>query len=198
MATGFDRQAFRALPLGAVRPTGWLRRQLRIQADGLCGHLHDFWPDVKDSGWFGGSAEGWERAPYWLDGAIPLAVLLDDEPLRAKVAACVDYILDHQAPDKAHKDDPGIHFQIGTGHDQQRHDQPDTHQQPIEVQPPGATPVNIGQQLLRQWPPGINDQPAKQQKPAEQIIAIPSPAQCAGNPFQDRSFLDFVTHRTEL
>src|ERR1700756_2146389 len=37
---------FRLLPLGEVRPTGWLRRQLRIQADGMGGHLDEFWPDV--------------------------------------------------------------------------------------------------------------------------------------------------------
>ena len=64
--------AFKPLPLGAVRPNGWLLRQLRIQADGLSGHLDEFWPDVAQSQWFGGTAEGWERAPYWLDGAIPL------------------------------------------------------------------------------------------------------------------------------
>ena len=75
---GLADPAFRPLPLGAIRPAGWLQRQLRIQADGLTGHLDEFWPDVAQSQWFGGKAEGWERAPYWLDGAIPLAWLLDD------------------------------------------------------------------------------------------------------------------------
>ena len=91
--------AMRPLPLGAIRPTGWLSRQLRIQADGLSGHLCDFWPDVKESQWFGGQADGWERAPYWLDGVIPLALLLDDESLKAKAAGCVDFILRNQAND---------------------------------------------------------------------------------------------------
>ncbi len=58
--------AFRPLRLGTISPTGWLQRQLRIQADGISGHLDEFWPDVRDSQWFGGEAEAWERAPYWL------------------------------------------------------------------------------------------------------------------------------------
>ncbi len=91
--------AFRPLPVGAIRPAGWLERQLRIQADGLSGHLDQFWPDVGQSQWFGGRAEGWERAPYWLDGAIPLAWLLDDQPLKARVTSYVDYIVSHQRPD---------------------------------------------------------------------------------------------------
>ncbi len=87
------------LPLGSIRPRGWLARQLRIQADGLSGHLDEFWPDVADSAWIGGQAEGWERGPYWLDGVTPLAYLLGDAALQAKVARWFDYILDHQAPD---------------------------------------------------------------------------------------------------
>ena len=87
------------LPLGAIKPLGWLRDQLRIQADGLSGHLDEFWPSVADSKWIGGSSEGWERGPYWLDGLIPLAVLLDDAGLKAKAQHWVDYILDHQHPD---------------------------------------------------------------------------------------------------
>ena len=90
---------FRPLPLGRIQPAGWLKGQLRIQADGLTGHLDEFWPDVRDSAWFGGGAEGWERAPYWLDGAIPLAFLLGDGPLLAKVHRYVGLILDRQGAD---------------------------------------------------------------------------------------------------
>jgi hypothetical protein len=85
--------------LGRIRPQGWLARQLRIQADGLSGHLDEFWPDIKESRWFGGETEGWERAPYWLDGMIPLAFLLDNPALKAKANRYVDYILEHQQED---------------------------------------------------------------------------------------------------
>jgi hypothetical protein len=89
----------RALPLGSIRARGWLARQLRIQAEGLSGHLDQFWPDVADSRWFGGSAEGWERAPYWLDGFLPLAWTLDDDALKERAAARVGQILDLQHDD---------------------------------------------------------------------------------------------------
>src|SRR3954471_20841346 len=98
-ANGVADPAFRPLPLGAIRPSGWLLRQMRIQADGLTGNLDRFWPDVAESKWFGGRAEGWERAPYWLDGAIPLAWLLDDTPLKARIAKYVEYIVSHQRSD---------------------------------------------------------------------------------------------------
>jgi uncharacterized protein len=90
---------FRPLPLGAIRPEGWLLRQLRLQRDGLTGHLDEFWPDVAESQWFGGAAEGWERAPYWLDGAIPLAFLLDDAELKRRLASRVEHVVAHQRPD---------------------------------------------------------------------------------------------------
>jgi hypothetical protein len=87
------------LPLGTIRPTGWLKTQLQIQANGLSGHLDEFWPDIKDSAWTGGKAEGWERAPYWLDGIVPLAYSLDDPALKAKAQRFIDYVLEHQQPD---------------------------------------------------------------------------------------------------
>jgi len=90
---------YRTLPLGAIEPAGWLKRQLRIQAEGISGHLDEFWPDVRDSQWFGGEAEAWERAPYWLDGTIPLAYVLGDETLLAKVRGYVDHIVANQHED---------------------------------------------------------------------------------------------------
>jgi DUF1680 family protein len=91
--------AFERLPLGRIRPAGWLKDQLRIQADGLSGHLDEFWPDIKESAWFGGSAEGWERVPYWLDGLVPLAFVTEEPALKAKVRNAIDYILAHQQAD---------------------------------------------------------------------------------------------------
>jgi hypothetical protein len=90
---------FFALPLGSVRPAGWLQRQLQIQASGLSGHLDETWADVgPNSGWLGGSGESWERGPYFLDGLIPLAYLLDDPRLKAKAQRYIEWILTHQAP----------------------------------------------------------------------------------------------------
>lgn len=91
--------AFRALPLGAVRPQGWLRDQLRLQANGLTGRLDEFWPDVGlRSGWLGGDGEAWERGPYYCDGLVPLAHLLDDDRLKAKAQKWMDWTLNHPQP----------------------------------------------------------------------------------------------------
>ena len=82
-----------------LRPADWLRRQLEIQAAGLSGNLDKVWPDVRDSAWVGGSREGWERVPYWLDGFIPLAYLLDDEDMKQRVERYMNAILDQQQED---------------------------------------------------------------------------------------------------
>ena len=82
-----------------LKPTGWLTKQLRIQADGLCGNLDKVWPDVRDSAWIGGTCEGWERVPYWLDGFIPLAYLLEDEDMIARAKKYIDAIISFQNDD---------------------------------------------------------------------------------------------------
>lgn len=82
-----------------IKPEGWLRRQLEIQAAGLSGHLHEVWPDVRESAWIGGSCEGWERVPYWLDGLIPLAHLLGSEELMAAASRYIAAIIERQQSD---------------------------------------------------------------------------------------------------
>ena len=82
-----------------IKPQGWLKRQLEIQAVGLSGNLHKIWPDVRDSAWIGGKCEGWERVPYWLDGFIPLAYLLENEEMIATVKKYIDAIISAQEDD---------------------------------------------------------------------------------------------------
>jgi hypothetical protein len=82
-----------------ITPRGWLRRQLEIEANGLCGNLDKVWPDVSDSKWIGGNKEGWERVPYWLDGFIPLAWLLHDKDMMARAEYYINSIIDRQQED---------------------------------------------------------------------------------------------------
>lgn len=82
-----------------IKPQGWLRSQLEIQAKGLSGNLHKIWPDIRDSAWIGGNREGWERVPYWLDGFIPLAYLLENDEMIATVKKYIDAIIGMQQPD---------------------------------------------------------------------------------------------------
>src|SRR6266705_5424804 len=93
-----QQNQFHFLPLTAIRPAGWLRQQLEVQARGLGGHLDEVWPDVgPNSGWLGGKGENWERGPYFLDGLVPLAYLLDDAALKAKAQTFFEWTLTHQA-----------------------------------------------------------------------------------------------------
>ena len=85
------------LPLGSIRPQGWLRTQLETMRNGSTGHLDEYYGKLKnDNGWLGGKGDGWEETPYWLDGAVPLAHLLDDKPLQDKVSRYIDWSINSQ------------------------------------------------------------------------------------------------------
>jgi hypothetical protein len=87
------KNAYIKLPLGIVKPAGWLKSQLEAQAAGLTGNIDDFWPDLVNSSWRGGNGEAWERGPYFLDGLVPLAYLLNDSRLINKVKTWIEPIL---------------------------------------------------------------------------------------------------------
>lgn len=82
-----------------IKAGGWLKRQLEIQANGLSGNLDKVWKDIRDSAWIGGKSEGWERVPYWLDGFIPLAYLLEDQDMIARAKKYIDSIIASQKSD---------------------------------------------------------------------------------------------------
>ena len=91
---------FQSLPLGQIRPRGWLEQQLRIQADGLTGTLPTFWPDIgPNSGWLGGNEECFESGPYYTDGLVPLAFLLGDEDIIKNAHKWVGWTLDNLRKD---------------------------------------------------------------------------------------------------
>jgi len=89
------------LPLGAVRPTGWLRTQLELEAEGFIGHLPELstFCDFETSAWTrpGGKGErGWEEVPYWLKGYISLGYILEDKRIIDEARRWVDAILANQ------------------------------------------------------------------------------------------------------
>ena len=83
------------LSVSTIIPTGWLRSQLQLEAEGLTGHLLDFYPDVANSSWIGGvlAHQNTERFPYWFNGVVPLAHQLGDTRLLALIDTCIDSIL---------------------------------------------------------------------------------------------------------
>ena len=99
--SGLTPPKFGELPLGAIQPRGWLQEQLHQQAEGLTGHLDEVYPEVMgpDNAWLGGEGDAWERGPYWIDGLLPLAYILDDAALKAKAQTWVEAILASQQED---------------------------------------------------------------------------------------------------
>jgi len=93
------KQKYNFFTSAQIRPEGWMKRQLRIEADGLAGNLDKVWRDVRDSMWIGGDSDSWERVPYWLDGFIPLAYLLDDDDMKSRAQKYVDKIIESQCED---------------------------------------------------------------------------------------------------
>lgn len=92
---------FAELPLGAIKPKGWLLEMLERQKDGATGKLDELYPAVmgKRNGWLGGDGDQWERGPYWIDGLLPLAYILEDEALIAKAKPWVEWAIQSQQED---------------------------------------------------------------------------------------------------
>ncbi len=88
------------LPLGAIKAEGWLKEQLIRMKDGMTGQLDKLYPQVmgKRNGWLGGDGDVWERGPYWIDGLLPLAYILDDANLKAKAQEWIEWSVKNQDP----------------------------------------------------------------------------------------------------
>jgi hypothetical protein len=95
---------FVKLPVKSIRPEGWLRRQLQLQAAGFHGHLGELSDFLKkeNNAWLnpGGQGQhGWEELPYWLKGFGDCASLVGDEAQNAEAKLWIEAILRSQRDD---------------------------------------------------------------------------------------------------
>jgi len=90
---------FAMMPLGTVKPRGWLEKQLKGQANSLVGRMDEFYRMLDDNGWLGGDGQAYQWAPYYADGIVPLAYLLDDPELKKKAHKWVSWSLDNPHED---------------------------------------------------------------------------------------------------
>jgi len=110
------RKPYMELPLGAVKAKGWLLEMLERQQSGATGHLDELYPQVVGArnGWLGGDGDQWERGPYWIDGLLPLAYILDDKALKDKVKPWIEWALNSQradgyfGPNQNYPSEPGL------------------------------------------------------------------------------------------
>ncbi|KIW64641.1 hypothetical protein PV04_09564 [Phialophora macrospora] len=93
---------FESLPLGSIKPLGWLGQQMELMADGLPGHLHEFYRPIKNATWLGGDQEySWlnEAWPYHYNALVPLAWTTDNARLKHHVLRVTDWVIEHQHAD---------------------------------------------------------------------------------------------------
>ncbi|PYK62257.1 MAG: hypothetical protein DME21_06835, partial [Verrucomicrobia bacterium] len=89
--------AFIKLPIGSIKPKGWLRHQLELEADGMTGHLEEIskWCKFEDSAWASSDGQGkfgWEELPYWLKGYGDLGYVLNDERIIKEARKWIDAV----------------------------------------------------------------------------------------------------------
>jgi len=95
---------FIKLPVGSIKPRGWLRRQLELQADGWHGHLTEISNFLKkqDNAWLNPAdtgSRGWEEPPYWLKGFSNCAYVLGDKKMIAEAKIWIEGAINSQQPD---------------------------------------------------------------------------------------------------
>ena len=78
-----QRNALIKLPVGDVKPEGWVLEYLNRQKNGLTGNLGKIsaWLQKENNAWLskdGQGAWGWEEVPYWLKGYGDIAYILED------------------------------------------------------------------------------------------------------------------------
>ncbi|MFG2043215.1 RICIN domain-containing protein [Dactylosporangium sp. NPDC048998] len=92
---------FLKLPPGAVQPRGWIRTQLNIEADGLCGRMTEVsdYLQYNNCGWVDKTKGAWEELPYWLRGFGDLGYVTGNTRILTLARQWIDGIIANQASD---------------------------------------------------------------------------------------------------
>lgn len=96
-------QYFTKLPVGSVKPGGWLLKNLQLQRAGLTGNLGEIsiWLSKKDNAWLtkdGKGKYGWEELPYWLKGYADIGYVLNDPKMIKEARFWIEAVLNNQRP----------------------------------------------------------------------------------------------------
>lgn len=92
------------LPIGSIKPKGWLRHQLELEAQGMTGRLPEIskWCKFEGNAWAdpqGQGHSGWEELPYWLKGYGDLGYVLGDRAITQSARKWIEAVLASQQPD---------------------------------------------------------------------------------------------------
>ncbi len=93
---------FIKLPVGDIRPAGWLHRYLVLQQQGLTGKLGEIsaWLEKDNNAWLmSGGNHGWEEVPYWLKGYGNLAYILKDPAMIEETKVWIEGAFKSRQPD---------------------------------------------------------------------------------------------------
>jgi hypothetical protein len=93
---------FIKLPVGAVKPKGWIEKTLLLQKDGLSGNLGEIsaWLDKDNNAWLGtGTDYGWEEVPYWLKGYGNMAYIFNDKKMLEETKIWLEAVFESQRRD---------------------------------------------------------------------------------------------------
>ena len=92
------------LPVGSVKPEGWLLEYFNRQKNGLTGNLGKIsaWLDKKDNAWLSKSGEGkwgWEEVPYWLKGYANIGYITEDKEMIDESKIWIESVINSQRED---------------------------------------------------------------------------------------------------
>jgi hypothetical protein len=92
---------FIELPVGSIKPKGWILSYLQRQRDGLTGNLGRIsaWLQKEDNAWLSRNGKGewgWEELPYWLKGYGEMGYILGDPEIIKETKIWIEGALNSQ------------------------------------------------------------------------------------------------------